>query len=126
MSINRFLIGLALTISATICIGSTNLDSKIYGMPKESVLVGLPYLTTIAILIFLFLILPEINRNFKHKQRVKSLKVGQTIKLRCGIVGKIININGIYLTIESGNGSSLVVDRNALSVVLEPNAIPKN
>ena len=126
MSTNRFLTVLALSITSSLGLGSANLDTKIYSMPKESLQVGLPYLTTIALLIFLFLVLPEISRNFKHKQRVKSLKVGQTIKLRCGIVGKIININGIYLTIESGNSSHLVVDRNALAVVLEPNAIPNN
>jgi preprotein translocase subunit YajC len=61
----------------------------------------LPWIAVLVVF-YLLLILPEQRKQKKFKSMVESLKVGDEVFTRSGIVGKIVNLKDEFMVIESG------------------------
>lgn len=60
------------------------------------------YLVVIILVFYFFMIRPEKNRKKKQEQMRNSLAVGDNITTIGGMVGKIVNISGDFVTFETG------------------------
>jgi len=58
-------------------------------------------LVALIVIFYFFMIRPEKKRKKKQEDMRNSLTVGDTITTIGGIVGKIVNVNNDYITIET-------------------------
>lgn len=69
---------------------------------------------------FVFLILPEKKRQKNLKKMMDSLKVGDKVMTRGGVIGKIINVKEDSIIIESGpENTRIEMSKVAVGTVLE-------
>ena len=80
----------------------------------------LPLILMFVVLYFL-MIRPQMKRAKEHKNLVENLQKQDEIITSSGIVGKIININSTYITLEVGdaqNKTEVIVKRQAAETLL--------
>ncbi|MAF81953.1 MAG: preprotein translocase subunit YajC [Proteobacteria bacterium] len=85
----------------------------------------LPLILMFVVLYFL-MIRPQMKRAKEHKNLVQNLQKQDEIITSSGIVGKIININSTYLTLEVGdshNKTEVIVKRQAAETLLPKGTI---
>lgn len=69
---------------------------------------------------FVFLILPEKKRQKNLKKMMDSLKVGDKVMTRGGVIGKIVNVKEDSIIIESGpENIRIEMSKVAVGTVLE-------
>lgn len=69
---------------------------------------SLVYIIIVFGIFFLLLILPERKRKKQFGEMMKSLKVNDEIVTKGGIVGKVMNIEGDYIILQSGPDKSKI------------------
>ena len=85
----------------------------------------LPLILMFVVLYFL-MIRPQMKRAKEHKNLVENLQKQDEIITSSGIVGKIININSTYITLEVGdaqNKTEVIVKRQADETLLPKGTI---
>ena len=85
----------------------------------------LPLILMFVVLYFL-MIRPQMKRAKEHKTLVENLQQQDEIITTSGIVGKIININATYITLEVGDTekkSEVIVKRQAAETLLPKGTI---
>ena len=85
----------------------------------------LPLILMFVVLYFL-MIRPQMKRAKEHKNLVENLQKHDEIITSSGIVGKIININSTYITLEVGdaqNKTEVIVKRQAAETLLPKGTI---
>ncbi|GIR49092.1 MAG: hypothetical protein CM15mP58_11890 [Burkholderiaceae bacterium] len=85
----------------------------------------LPLILMFVVLYFL-MIRPQMKRAKEHKNLVENLQKQDEIITSSGIVGKIININSTYITLEVGdtqNKTEVIVKRQAAETLLPKGTI---
>ncbi len=83
----------------------------------------LPFIAMIAVF-YLVLFLPERKRKKKYQAMVDSLKVGDEILTRGGIVGKISNLQEDFVIVQSGpDNARFKLQKNGVASVVESKTI---
>ena len=85
----------------------------------------LPLILMFVVLYFL-MIRPQMKRAKEHKNLVENLQKQDEIITSSGIVGRIININSTYITLEVGDNQSkteVIVKRQAAETLLPKGTI---
>jgi preprotein translocase subunit YajC len=85
----------------------------------------LPLILMFVVLYFL-MIRPQMKRAKEHKNLVENLQKQDEIITSSGIVGKIVNINSTYITLEVGdnqNKTEVIVKRQAAETLLPKGTI---
>ena len=85
----------------------------------------LPLILMFVVLYFL-MIRPQMKRAKEHKNLVENLQKQDEIITSSGIVGKIININSTYITLEVGDAqkkTEVIVKRQAAETLLPKGTI---
>ena len=85
----------------------------------------LPLILMFVVLYFL-MIRPQMKRAKEHKNLVENLQKQDEIITSSGIVGRIININSTYITLEVGdaqNKTEVIVKRQAAETLLPKGTI---
>ncbi|WP_461204554.1 preprotein translocase subunit YajC [Clostridium sp. DL1XJH146] len=83
----------------------------------------LPFIAMIAVF-YLVLFLPERKRKKKYQTMVDSLKVGDEILTRGGIVGRISNLQEDFVIVESGpDKARFKLQKNGVASVVESKSI---
>ena len=85
----------------------------------------LPLILMFVVLYFL-MIRPQMKRAKEHKNLVENLQKQDEIITSSGLVGKIININSTYITLEVGdtkNKTEVIVKRQAAETLLPKGTI---
>jgi preprotein translocase subunit YajC len=62
---------------------------------------ALPFIAMIA-LFYLVVFLPERKRKKEYNQMIDSLKTGDTIVTRGGVIGKLVNVADDHIIVQSG------------------------
>ena len=65
---------------------------------------------------YIFFFLPQIKKQKKQKSYLAELKKGDRIVTTGGIHGKIVELKDLTVTIDTGGGQKLKINRAALSL----------
>jgi len=77
----------------------------------------LPLILIFAVMYFL-LIRPQAKRQKEHKKLIDALSKGDEVLTSGGLLGRVIEINDAFLTLEIAEGSQVLVQRVAVTTVL--------
>jgi len=80
-------------------------------------------LIIIFIIFYFLLIRPQSKRAKEHKNMVSGLAKGDEIATNGGLLGKIIEIDDNFMTIEIAKDTQVQVQRNAVSTLLPKGSI---
>ena len=95
------------------------------GATQDPLLSLLPLILMFVVLYFL-MIRPQMKRAKEHKTLVENLQKQDEIVTSSGMVGKILEINSNYLTLEVGvseNKTEVVIQRQAAQTLLPKGTI---
>lgn len=77
----------------------------------------------LVVLFYFFLIRPQSKRQKEHRQMVSDLQKGEEVITSGGILGKIIDINDDFITLEIARETSMVIQRNAVQSIMPKGTI---
>ncbi|MDM7322274.1 MAG: preprotein translocase subunit YajC [Gammaproteobacteria bacterium] len=82
----------------------------------------LPLILIFAIMYFL-LIRPQIKRQKEHKKLIDALAKGDEVITSGGLVGRVIELADAFITVEVAEGTTIIVQRSAVTTVLPKGTI---
>ena len=77
----------------------------------------LPLILIFAVMYFL-LIRPQAKRQKEHKKLIDALGKGDEVLTSGGVLGRVVELNDAFLTIEIAEGTQILIQRVAVSTVL--------
>ena len=77
----------------------------------------LPLILIFAVMYFL-LIRPQAKRQKEHKALIDALGKGDEVLTSGGLVGRVVELNDAFLTVEVAEGTQILVQRVAVTTVL--------
>ncbi len=86
-------------------------------------LLNLIMLVVLFVVFYFLLIRPQTKRVKEHKKMVNSLAKGDEVMTGGGILGKIINMDDDYVTIEIATNVQIKVQRQSVSTVIPKGTI---
>ena len=75
-------------------------------------------LVVIFVLFYFLLIRPQQKRAKQHKEMVAALAKGEEVVTNGGILGKVIEVDDNFITVEISSGLNVKVQRQAVSQVM--------
>jgi len=75
------------------------------------------------VVLYFFMIRPQMNRQKEQKKMVDDLQKGDEIVTAGGVVGRITKLGDAYLTLEIGQNTEILVQRGAVSLLLPKGTI---
>lgn len=81
---------------------------------------GLPliFLIGMFVILYFFMIRPQVKRQKEHKKLVESLKKGDEVQTMGGLVGKITEVGENFVKVEVADNTVVTVRRSAVEAVL--------
>lgn len=83
---------------------------------------SLIFLLVLIVIFYLFFIRPQVKKSKDQKNYQASLAKGDKVVTVGGIHGKIVEIQETTITVDTGNGNKMVIERTAISPVATPAA----
>lgn len=81
---------------------------------------GIVYIAILALAFYFLIIKPGKKQKEQFKDMVDGLKVGDEVVTRSGIKGKVVSVDDVYFTLETGNGAEIEFILNALGYIVTP------
>ena len=75
-------------------------------------------LVVIFVLFYFLLIRPQQKRAKQHKEMVAALSKGEEVVTNGGLLGKVIEVDDNFITVEISSGLNVKVQRQAVSKVM--------
>lgn len=75
-------------------------------------------LVVIFVLFYFLLIRPQQKRAKQHKEMVAALKKGEEIVTNGGLLGKVIDVDDNFVTVEIAGGLNVRIQRQAVAQVM--------
>lgn len=88
------------------------------GSPQGGGLISLLPLVVIFVVFYFLLIRPQQKRAKQHREMVAALKKGDEVITGGGILGKIIDADDNFVTVEIASGVSVKVQRQSVAQML--------
>lgn len=81
---------------------------------------GLPLLFLIGmfVIMYFFMIRPQVKRQKEHKKLVEGLKKGDEVQTMGGLVGKITEVGENFVKVEIADNTTVPIRRTAIEAVL--------
>lgn len=93
----------------------------ILAMKGESLpVIGIGYIIIIGLITYFLLMKPAKKRKNEFDEMLKKLKVGDDIITKSGVKGKVVEVDDVYFTIQTGNGAEIQYVLNALNYIIKP------
>ncbi len=88
--------------------------------PAPADLGGLPLLFLIGmfVIMYFFMIRPQVKRQKEHKKLVEALKKGDEVQTMGGLVGRITEVGGNFVRVEVADDTVVAIRRTAVEAVL--------
>lgn len=80
-------------------------------------------LILIFVVMYFLLIRPQIKRQKEHKKLVDALAKGDEVLTSGGLIGRVVELTDAFITIEIAEGTSVLVQRSAVTTVLPKGTI---
>jgi preprotein translocase subunit YajC len=88
------------------------------GASQGEPLMGLLFPIGLVIILYFFMIRPQVKRQKEHKKLVEGLAKGDEITTVGGMVGKVIDLGDNFATVEVAEGVQVKIRRQAVESVL--------
>lgn len=79
---------------------------------------GLIFPIGLLVVLYFFMIRPQIKRQKDHKKMVDALKKGDEVQTAGGLMGKITDLGDNFVSVEIANGVEVKVRRTAVEAVM--------
>ncbi len=86
--------------------------------PPGGGLAGLIFPIGLILILYFFMIRPQVKRQKEHKALVESLKKGDEVQTMGGLVGRITEVGENFIKVKVADGVELTLRRNAVETVL--------
>jgi len=83
--------------------------------PQEPGLLGFVPLVVIFVLFYFLLIRPQMKRAKEHRKMVETLSKNDEVVTSGGLLGKIVDVEESFLTVEIAEGVRVKVQKNAVT-----------
>ncbi|HHI76791.1 MAG TPA: preprotein translocase subunit YajC [Gammaproteobacteria bacterium] len=86
---------------------------------------GLPliFLIGMFVILYFFMIRPQVKRQKEHRKLVESLKKGDEVQTMGGLVGRITEVGENFVKVEVADDTVVTVRRTAVEAVLPKGSI---
>jgi len=84
---------------------------------------SLVMVVVIFVLFYFMLIRPQNKRAKEHRELIGKIKIGDEIILASGLLGKVAQVDDLYIKVSVAEGVEVNVQRNAVSAVLPKGTI---
>jgi preprotein translocase subunit YajC len=95
----------------------SNAYAQVPGGPDAGLL-NIGMLVLMLVIFYFILIRPQMKRAKEQKAMIDALEKGNEIVTAGGIVGRITKIADAYVTVEVAQGTEIVIQKNAISMLL--------
>lgn len=82
--------------------------------------IGIGYIIIIGLITYFLLMKPAKKKRNEFDEMLKQLKVGDDIITKSGVKGKVVEVDDVYFTIQTGNGAEIQYVLNALNYIIRP------
>ena len=86
--------------------------------PQGDPIMGLLFPIGLVVLLYFFMIRPQVKRQKEHKKMVEALAKGDEVTTAGGLVGRITALGDDFLTLEVAEGVQIKVRRQSIESVL--------
>jgi preprotein translocase subunit YajC len=86
-------------------------------------LIGLLFPIGLVVILYFFMIRPQVKRQKEHKTMVDALGKGDEIVTMGGMVGRITELGDEYATLEVADGVGIKIRRSSVETVLPKGSI---
>ena len=86
-------------------------------------LIGLLFPIGLVVILYFFMIRPQVERQKEHKNLVEALGKGDEIVTMGGVIGKITDLGDEYATLEVADGVGIKIRRSSVETVLPKGSI---
>ena len=86
-------------------------------------LIGLLFPLGLVVILYFFMIRPQVKRQKEHKSMVESLGKGDEVVTMGGVVGRITDLGDEYATLEVADGVGIKIRRSSVETVLPKGSI---
>ncbi len=88
------------------------------GGAQQTGLEGLIFPIGLVVILYFFMIRPQVKRQKDHKKLVESLAKGDEVQTEGGIMGKVLELGENFAKVEVADGVVLTIRRQAISAVM--------
>jgi preprotein translocase subunit YajC len=82
----------------------------------------LPIIIMFAVLYFI-MIRPQMKRQKEQRQLIEALAKGDEVITASGMLGKVTKVADVYVTLEVSTGTEVVIQKNAVTMLLPKGTI---
>jgi preprotein translocase subunit YajC len=88
------------------------------GAPPEGGMIQILFLVGMFVIMYLFIIRPQVKRQKEHKKLVESLGKGDEVQTMGGLMGKITEIGENFVKLEIADNTVVTIRRAAIEAVM--------
>ena len=86
-------------------------------------LIGLLFPIGLVVILYFFMIRPQVKRQKEHKAMVEALGKGDEVVTMGGVVGRVVDLGDEYATLEVADNVSIKIRRGSVETVLPKGSI---
>jgi preprotein translocase subunit YajC len=86
--------------------------------PGPGGLTGLLFPIGLILILYFFMIRPQVKRQKEHRALVESLKKGDEVQTMGGLMGRITEVGDNFVKVEVADGVEVTVRRSAVEAVM--------
>lgn len=93
------------------------------GAPQGNPMISIGMMVVMFIVFYFLLIRPQQKRQKQHKEMVSSIAKGDEVVTMGGLLGKVVDINDNFMTLEIAKGTQVKVQRNLVQAMMPKGTI---
>jgi preprotein translocase subunit YajC len=86
-------------------------------------MIGLLFPIGLVVILYFFMIRPQVKRQKEHKTMVEALSKGDEIVTMGGMIGRVTELGDEYATLEVADGVGIKIRRSSVETVLPKGSI---
>lgn len=88
------------------------------GAPQDSGAMSMIFLIGMFVIMYLFIIRPQVKRQKEHKKLVEALSKGDEVQTMGGLMGKITDVGENFVKVEVADNTIVTVRRASIEAVM--------
>jgi preprotein translocase subunit YajC len=93
------------------------------GSSQGDPILGLLFPIGLVVILYFFMIRPQVKRQKEHKKMVEALGKGDEVVTMGGVVGRILDIGDDFATLEVADGVQIKIRRQSVESILPKGSI---
>lgn len=92
------------------------------GAGGSSDMMSMLFLPILLVVMFLFVVFPQMKRNKEHKAMIAGLQKGDEV-VAGGMLGKVVKVGDTYIGLEIADNTTIQMQKSAVAMVLPKGSI---